>query len=321
MATRPLRRPRLTMFSGSGDQPVTATLQGSSTFVSDCTVAVAAAESAAFDSIIAVEQKQTAAPAENLAETQAADFFAAATEAIGTLNEGDLLWLHFSGLSSAWDSPIELREQYRAMDDPEPYADVNPPNHPFAPEKDDPDLLVAIQQACFAQVVVIDRMLGIFLEHLDQHPTGKSADVLIAGVRGYCLGEHEYVGIANDLFAQSLHVPLLVKLSDDNEPFQNRRSHELIQTSLIGDWIGNAKRAQDHCAIIVGADSQPLIFNSGQHTAVQTTAWKFLRQVDKDGIVSEQLFAKPDDRWEVNDVARRCPQIVEDMNALLEDAS
>jgi len=103
------------MFSGSGDQPVTATLQGSSTFVSDCTVAVAAAESAAFDSIIAVEQKQTAAPAENLAETQAADFFAAATEAIGTLNEGDLLWLHFSGLSSAWDSPIELREQYRAM--------------------------------------------------------------------------------------------------------------------------------------------------------------------------------------------------------------
>jgi hypothetical protein len=32
-----------------------------------------------------------------------------------------------------------------------------------------------------------------------------------------------------------------------------------------------------------------------------------------------QLYVKPDDRWEANDVASRCPQIVERLSELLSD--
>ena len=32
-----------------------------------------------------------------------------------------------------------------------------------------------------------------------------------------------------------------------------------------------------------------------------------------------RLYAKPDDRWEVNDVANRCPGVVEELQAAADD--
>ena len=305
------------MLSGTDDQPVTTRIHGSSTFLSDCDVAITVAESAAFDSVIAIEPSHSSVPADRLSDTAAADFFAAAIEAVQALDDGDLLWLHFSGLSRIWDAPIAMRQQYQATDDPEPYADHTPPNYAFDADEGDPDLLISAQQACFAQVAIIDRMLEIFLDNVAQHPHGQGAVLIVAGLRGYHLGEHGYVGIANDLYAQSLHVPLLVQLPEDAEPFQNRRSHALVQTNLIGDWIADAEKVKDRCAIISAPDSNPLFFTTEKAAAVQTAAWKFLRQIDGEDGISEQLFAKPDDRWEVNDVARRCPGIVEELEALL----
>ena len=309
------------MFTGSQNQPVTALIEGSSTFVSDCPSAIEAAESAQFDSIASISPNDGDAPAKSPAQTQAADFFAAATEAVETLEQGDLLWLHFSGLTERWDAPLEMREQYRALDDPEPYADVKPPCFSFDANQDDPDLLVSVQQSCFAQIAIIDRMLGVFLDHLAQIEVGQSAVVIVAGLRGYELGEHGHVGPASNLYAQSLHVPLLVRLPGADESTKNRRSHCLIQTSTIGDWIIDSAGVKDQCEIIMDNDAPPIFFSSKSAASVQTAAWKFLRWTDDEGIVFEQLFAKPDDRWEVNDVASRCPQIVEEMEEVLRKRS
>lgn len=306
------------LLAGSQDQPITAIIEGSSKFVSDCPVAIEAAESAQFDSIVPVSNSAGDAPADSAAQTQAAHFFAAATEAVETLQQDDLLWLHCSGLTGCWDAPLAMRQQYQSLDDPEPYADVKPPQFTFDADQDDPDLLVSVQQSCFAQIAIIDSMLGVFMDHLAQLEVGQSAVVIIAGLRGYLLGEHGRVGPASDLYAQSLHVPLFVKLPAAEETFKNRRSHCLIQTSTIGDWISESKKVEDFCAIMTDVNSQPLFFSSGESYAIQTAAWKYLRSVDKDGVFSEMLYAKPDDRWEVNDVARRCPQIVEEMETLIE---
>ncbi len=308
------------MFWGSSNQPITATIAGSSKFISDCPIATSQAEIAAFDSVIQAPLKNSQTPASKLSETQAADFFAAATKALQTIEDGDLLWIHFSGLSAIWDAPIAQRQLYQALDDPEPYAQTQPPSFSFNSAEDDPDLLVSVRQACFAQVAVIDRMLGVFFEYLSQHPVEQSSALVVAGSRGYCLGEHNYVGIAQDLYAQSLHIPLLVKRPGDEEDFQNRRSHALVQSSLIGDWITGHHDINDHSSIITDNDSHPLFSKFQNETAVQTAAWKLLRKVDDDGVVSRQLFAKPDDRWEVNDVARRCPQIVEELESLINEA-
>jgi hypothetical protein len=45
--------------------------------------------------------------------------------------------------------------------------------------------------------------------------------------------------------------------------------------------------------------------------AIRTPAWHF-RAGDE-----PELFAKPDDRWEVNNVACRCPEVVEGLQAAL----
>ncbi len=52
---------------------------------------------------------------------------------------------------------------------------------------------------------------------------------------------------------------------------------------------------------------------NGQTQAIQTHAWKLIRHGSKC-----ELYAKPDDRWEVNDVSRRCPHIVESLAGLLD---
>lgn len=290
---------------------------GNCFFVSDCPIAIGVAASAQFDSIIEVPLPTPDVAATSVAETRAAEFFAAAIETVQSLESGDLLWLHFSGLSACWDAPLRMRERYRDPDDPDIYDDVTPPNFSFDADVDDPDLLVSVQQACYAQVAIIDHVLEIFLDHLTQHPAGRSAVLIATSTRGYSLGEHGYVGIGKTLHSPSLHVPLLTKLSNGQRSQQNLRSHRLIQTTAIARWIADPESIVSDCETIMATDSRPILFSDGQNLAIQTATWKLVRGVDTDGVITEALFAKPDDRWEVNDVARRCPQIVDELESLL----
>ena len=50
---------------------------------------------------------------------------------------------------------------------------------------------------------------------------------------------------------------------------------------------------------------------AGAERAIRTPAWHFR------GGDEPELFAKPDDRWEVNNVATRCPDVVEGLQEAL----
>ena len=51
--------------------------------------------------------------------------------------------------------------------------------------------------------------------------------------------------------------------------------------------------------------------------AIRTPAW-FLREVSTSGDEQKvELFAKSDDRWEVNEVASRAAEVVDDLKAAL----
>jgi len=47
-----------------------------------------------------------------------------------------------------------------------------------------------------------------------------------------------------------------------------------------------------------------------QQRAIRTPAW-FLRESQADESAQNELFAKPDDRWEANEVSSRCGDVVE----------
>ena len=56
--------------------------------------------------------------------------------------------------------------------------------------------------------------------------------------------------------------------------------------------------------------------------SIQTQAWKLIRKTGKSDLQTDpqfELYAKPDDRWEVNDVSRRCPQIVAELSNILDN--
>ena len=49
--------------------------------------------------------------------------------------------------------------------------------------------------------------------------------------------------------------------------------------------------------------------------ALRTPAWLLVRRHDG----RRELYAKPDDRWEANEVANRCPEAVEQLDAALDE--
>ena len=51
--------------------------------------------------------------------------------------------------------------------------------------------------------------------------------------------------------------------------------------------------------------------------AIRTPAW-FLRESTQDGETTHELFAKPDDRWEANEISSLCSGVVEMLAAELD---
>jgi len=51
--------------------------------------------------------------------------------------------------------------------------------------------------------------------------------------------------------------------------------------------------------------------------SIQTGNWKLIHPSDSTD--SAQLFAKPDDRWDMNDVSRRCADVVDELLGVDQD--
>ena len=261
-------------------------------------------------------------------QTELAHFFAQAAQAIASLENGTCLWLHSSGLSGAWDAPLELRNQLANSEDPEPPHWCEPPSDWFDPNHDDPDQLLSYQQVCAAQVTLIDDFLGVVLD-LMETGLGKSTVLCLLSPRGYPLGEHGIVG--NDpthdfeqCHGESLHVPMMIRTPDREgyASFRSLRSGALVQpslvTQLLQDWFSGDEPMQEalrHFAFQFPEKNKEVAWTkSGDVNALQTHAWKLIVEGDR-----TSLYVKPDDRWEVNDVSRRCPSIVESMENVIKD--
>ena len=312
------------LLASSDEANVSECVAGRSVFVSDCSTAAQCAQEAQFETIIdiASELGSTNHIAKEIGQTRAATFFSYALEAVEQIQLGDLLWLHFSGLSQSWDAPLSLRKQFVGPDDPDAYDLYEPPSQSFDSEVDDPDLLVSIHAALTAQVAIIDQLLGVFLKFVAEHPVASKAHLAITSPRGYSLGGGGHVGIGTSLTSESVHVPLLLSVAGDREKFSNVRSHSLIQNSLIGKLIGQLTDGgpesvqsffDRHCAVFMDDQSEPVFLEGKNERALQNRFWKLIRRQEENGEEKWRLYVKPDDRWDANDVSSRCPQILEEL--------
>ena len=238
--------------------------------------------------------------ADSVEQTQ---FFAALATAVDLLgaNQAYFLWVHLQGFYGPWDFPLSERTKYQAEDDPEPYSGATPP---MFDGNIDPDDLQAVMEAYGGGVSVLDAALGGLLES----ELGGNTLFLFGSTRGFALGEHRRIGTDDRLYSENLHLPLMIRFPDGFGA--TVRSPMLFQPGDLRNFLADPQKLRTLIAEETETFRESLTV-SGNHgeTALITPEW-FLRRVPMAG---DELYVKPDDRWEANDVADRCGDVLEEL--------
>ena len=276
---------------------------------------------AAFTEAQLLKLPEPTALAEASESTQLLTFFQAAADLIGEGPDAGLIWLHTRGLAGAWDAPYALRQQWADEDDPLPPDTVAPPER-HLPADYDPDELLGYLLAYGGQLALLDQGLGLLLEAVDQAGYASQALCIVTSPRGYPLGEHGCVGPCHvSLYEELLHVPFFVRFPGRTHALT--RLNTLLQPadlwSLLvchGGWMMSDETPPpclilDELERVEGRPVAACARGPGQR-AIRTPAW-FLREVQQEEGPRRELFVKPDDRWEVNEVSSRCHEVVEEL--------
>jgi hypothetical protein len=271
---------------------------------------------------------------ERLDETEIGQFVASTVSILDELQPPFFLWIHSRGMAGNWDAPYEMRAALASEDDPPPPESTEVPDC-VLPVNHDPDELLGMSYAYAGQIGLLDQWFGELLTAIEEKDFGQLLTV-VTSPRGFPLGEHRRVGSADQaLYGELLQVPLMIRSSDRKGALC--RSQALIQPvdlfSTIGDWFGLEP-------IVAVAQGQSLLSDLvqidrarrnraasvlGTERALRTPAW-FLRvpgagqvgQPDGLSACQPELFVKPEDGIEVNNVADRCPDVVAAMLQVLD---
>jgi arylsulfatase A-like enzyme len=268
--------------------------------------------------------KPSAAAAE-VDQTHFAQIFSAAIEALQPARTPSLLWIHAQGLHGPWDAPLEFRNQFAEEDDPLPPEFVVPPRKRLV-KPYQPDEVLGVTHAYAGQVALLDLCLGAFLDALAALDDATQPLLIVTAPRGYPLAEHGLIGhVEESLHGEALNVPCLIRFPD--QAHAAHRIRDLIQPpdlfATLLDWTQTP--AEDSrfwgqsLLPLVRGEQQPAhdraVASVANKQAIRTPAWSLLRHPD--GV--RELYAKPDDRWEVNQISTRCESIADELERALDE--
>jgi arylsulfatase A-like enzyme len=296
----------------------------------------------AFDEIFQLASVSETAPitkrANDSSETCLARVFSAATELVDGIRDSDkplLVWLHAVGMYGPWDAPLELQESLLDEDNPSPISSIVPPDINMGLGVD-PDAAFRYACAYAAQVMVLDECLAGLI-----NATNTSAEnewlITFVGARGFPLGEHGRIGgVDPRTHAEQLHVPWLVRFPDGVGRLTRvaglTSHHDLLPTLV--DWIDRDRKFDR--STFEGTSIAPFLSSartpwrnatlsrSVSAQSIRTAAWCLRESVPRhegsatsdDVATPSELYVRPDDRWEANDIAKLCPDVVEELRAL-----
>jgi hypothetical protein len=239
-----------------------------------------------------------------------------------------LLWIHSRGLRGTWDAPYNYRKIMCDEEDPEPPQDVDPIS--FAvDDSTDPDEIFGVSCAVVGQVVVMDQAIGELLGTIRELKQENETLVGLIGVSGYPLGEHGMVGgESGALYAETLHCPCMFRFGEEMPV--GLRLPTIMQPHEIGDWVVtwlNTELASNEDSTVLDQLCDESIDTPNRIGAaiaiaenecfIASPAWSCRIQSQLDGSPSKvELYAKPDDRWEQNEISIRATSVVEKMQAL-----
>jgi arylsulfatase A-like enzyme len=258
-----------------------------------------------------------------------------------------LIWTELNTLIPPWRFPEEFfgaveeeaeGEEETVEEDEEAVSDVVamvplPPltGPAVGPLGDDPDevTFLRLQETYAAAVRYVDAGLDQILESLDEDVV-----LVVTSDRGMVLGEHGVIGVPRPwLHEELVHLPLLVRMPGGR---RGRRIASLTQSldlvptllDLFGITIPDDVHGRSLLPLLRGEDApvrdyacSGLQIGLAIEWSLRTPEWTFLLPLQgeiEDAVRPPQLYAKPEDRWEVNDVRQHHLELSEHFAQVLE---
>jgi arylsulfatase A-like enzyme len=255
-----------------------------------------------------------------------------------------LCWVDLPGLQPPWDVPASFPARYLAdeagdaedaeEEEDEPAEPLEPLLNPRVGEFDREDLILWERLRCsYAGVVsYLDAGLGLLLDELRARDWLDNILLLLTADRGLALGEHGVVGECRPwLHDEVVHVPLIVR--QPAGAAASRRTSALTQpldlAATLLDCFGiTASRDGKSLLPLLRGEVEAVREQAVSHWAcggeeewsLRTGAWAFLLPREPSPR-ERQLYAKPEDRWELNNVIQHHLETAEELEKRLREAS
>ncbi|MGL6076609.1 MAG: sulfatase family protein [Fimbriiglobus sp.] len=245
-------------------------------------------------------------------------------EVASHLGESWLLWLDWNAFGRPWYIPAEVFGAYideeETAEEPVP-AWADPPTGWF--DRDDLESWEYLHRSFAAAMTTFDVQLGQVLAKLEELGLLKETRILFTTDHGTPLGEHGQIGIHTPQMHEELvHLPLIVK-----EPggLGGKRITRVTQPAdlmpTILRWHG--------ISVPDGLDGEDLQTSQSHREAIgglvqgDLGEW-YLRTADRHLILpmgdderGVQMYQKPEDRWEVNNLRASYLEETEELEARL----
>jgi arylsulfatase A-like enzyme len=247
-----------------------------------------------------------------------------------------LSWVDLPSLHPPWDLPEDVAGRYLVSGaDEEPWEPLlQPVLGPI--DADDLELWERLRCTYAAAVGYLDSGVGVLCDELRQRGWLDDLFLVFTGDRGLALGEHGMVGDVRPwLHEEVVHLPLLVHQPRAAEGEGGRRCSALTQpgdlTTTLLDLFHLPADGLDGMSLL------PLVHGTDEvvretclshcrmagcdEWAMRTTDWAFLlpdpspspSPSPQAATRGPQLYAKPEDRWEVNNLVQHHQELAEQM--------
>jgi len=248
-----------------------------------------------------------------------------ALEWIESNGEPAIVWIAIGLAPSSWGPPAEgLAARLEGSEPVDPMGQLDAMIEESLPV----DSLDALRDTYAARIEELDRCLGEFFDELREAELFDSTLIAFTADQGWPLGEHDAVGFAKPwLHEERDHVPLVIRIPGGS---QAARSPGLITTTDLGPTIDEffglepdeSLGGKSLLSLIRG---EPVLIReyliaglAEVEFSLRTQNWKLILPCGE-ALVERprQLYEKPEDRWEVNDLATLKPDIADHLELQL----